>query len=138
MTLITPGCPMSDSIAGGRREGTADDLRHLPGRRRPGLGAALGARDDDRARQARARLDVNGGVLVMATLDVRPMIAAGKEPFDAIMAAVGGLGSEEELELFAPLDPIPLYQVLSARGFTHETESLGGGDYRVVFRREVG
>ena len=74
----------------------------------------------------------------MATLDVRPMIAAGKEPFDAIMAAVGGLGSEEEFELFAPLDPIPLYQVLGARGFTHETESLGGGDYRVVFRREVG
>jgi uncharacterized protein (DUF2249 family) len=71
----------------------------------------------------------------MATLDVRPMMAEGKEPFDAIMGAVGALGPQEELELLAPLDPTPLYQVLGAQGFTHETSSLGGGDYRVVFRR---
>lgn len=74
----------------------------------------------------------------MAMLDVRPMMAAGKEPFDAIMGAVGGLRPGEEFELFAPLEPIPLYQVLGARGFAHETEALGGGDFRVVFRREVG
>jgi uncharacterized protein (DUF2249 family) len=73
----------------------------------------------------------------MATLDVRPMMAAGSEPFDAIMGVVGGLNSEEVFELFAPLDPIPLYQVLGAQGFSHETEALGGGDYRIVFRREV-
>ena len=73
----------------------------------------------------------------MAMLDVRQKMAVGKEPFDAIMTAVGELGPEEELELFAPLDPIPLYQVLGAQGFSHQTESLGGGDYRVVFRRKV-
>lgn len=73
----------------------------------------------------------------MAMLDVRQMMAVGKEPFDAIMAAVGELGPEEEFELFAPLDPIPLYQVLGAQGFSHQTEALSGGDYRVVFRREV-
>lgn len=74
----------------------------------------------------------------MVTLDVRPMMAGGKEPFDVIMAAVARLASGEEFELFAPLDPTPLYQVLGARGFTHETESLGKGDYRVVFHPEVG
>ena len=73
----------------------------------------------------------------MARLDVRPMMAAGKEPFDAIMGVVGDLGPDEEFELVAPLDPVPLYQVLGARGFGHQTESLGGGDYRVVFRREA-
>ena len=73
----------------------------------------------------------------MAILDVRPMMAAGNEPFDAIMGAVGGLKPDEEFELFAPLDPIPLYQVLGAQGFTHETEALGGGDYRIIFRRGV-
>jgi uncharacterized protein (DUF2249 family) len=72
----------------------------------------------------------------MATLDVRPIMAAGNEPFDAIMGAVGGLKSDEEFELLAPLDPVPLYQVLGAQGFSHETESLGGGDFRVVFRRK--
>lgn len=74
----------------------------------------------------------------MATLDVRPMMAEGGEPFDAIMAAVAGLEKGEDFELLAPLDPIPLYQVLGPRGFVHETESLGKGDYRIVFRREVG
>ena len=74
----------------------------------------------------------------MAILDVRPMMAAGGEPFDAIMGAVGGLRPEEEFELFAPLDPVPLYEVLSAQGFNHQTWALGGGDYRIVFRREVG
>lgn len=73
----------------------------------------------------------------MVTLDVRPLMAAGKEPFNAIMGVVGGLGPEEEFELFAPLDPVPLYQVLGERGFSHKTEALGGGDYRVVFRREL-
>ena len=72
----------------------------------------------------------------MTTLDVRPMMAAGNEPFDAIMGAVTGLQPEEELELLAPLDPIPLYQVLGAQGFSHETEALGGGDFRVVFHRK--
>jgi len=31
----------------------------------------------------------------MAMLDVRQMMAVGKEPFDAIMTAVGELGPEE-------------------------------------------
>ena len=70
----------------------------------------------------------------MSKLDVRPILARGEEPFDAIMSAVAGLGPGEELELTASLDPVPLYSVLGARGFEHSTEALGGGDYRVVFR----
>ena len=71
----------------------------------------------------------------MATLDVRPMMAEGNDPFGAIMRVVEGLGPDEEFELLAPLKPVPLYEVLGARGFQHQTWSLGGGDYRVVFRR---
>ena len=74
----------------------------------------------------------------MATLDVRPMMAEGGEPFDAIMSTVKSLEAGEEFELIAPLEPIPLYEVLGISGFTHQTESLGRGDYRVIFRREVG
>ena len=70
----------------------------------------------------------------MATLDVRGVLAEGRDPFAAIMQTVGALGPGEELELLGPLDPVPLYQVLGARGFAHETEDIGGGDYRVVFR----
>ena len=74
----------------------------------------------------------------MKKLDVRPLMAEGQEPFDAIMGAVAGLEPGEEFELTAPLEPVPLYQVLGARGFSHQTEPLGGGDYRVVFRSAGG
>lgn len=74
----------------------------------------------------------------MKKLDVRQLMARGEEPFDLIMAAVAELDPGDEFELTAPLDPVPLYQVLGARGFAHKTENLGGGDYRVVFRPEGG
>lgn len=73
----------------------------------------------------------------MAILDVRPMMLAGEEPFETIMDVVARLEAQEELELLAPLQPVPLYHVPGARGFSHETESLGQGEYRVVFRREA-
>lgn len=73
----------------------------------------------------------------MATLDVRPMLAAGDDPFNAIMDTIAGLGPDEAFELLAPLDPLPLYQVLGSRGFAHDTEQLDGGDYRIVFRRDI-
>ncbi len=71
----------------------------------------------------------------MATVDARPIIADGGEPFDAIMAAVAGLAGDEELEILAPFEPVPLEGVLSSQGFTYEAVELGGGDWRVTFRR---
>ena len=71
----------------------------------------------------------------MATLDVRAMMREGGEPFQAIMSAVENLAAAEDFELLAPLDPEPLKQLLLTRGFTPETEALGGGDFRVLFRR---
>jgi uncharacterized protein (DUF2249 family) len=62
------------------------------------------------------------------------MMAAGADPFATIMQAVDGLEPGEGLELLAPLDPVPLYHVLGARGFEHETQDLGKGDFRVLFR----
>ena len=70
----------------------------------------------------------------MVSLDVRPMMAEGREPFTEIMRTVELLRPGEEFELVAPLDPLPLYQVLAAQGFAHETQDIGGGDFRVVFR----
>ncbi len=73
----------------------------------------------------------------MARLDVRPLMAEGKDPFSDIMEVVQGLRPGEEFELVAPLEPSPLYNALAARGFEHETEALGGGDYRVRFYRST-
>lgn len=61
----------------------------------------------------------NGPVI---SLDVRPLLAAGEEPFDAIMAAVAELPSDGILEITAPFEPVPLYKALAAHGLTHVTE----------------
>jgi len=71
----------------------------------------------------------------MATLDVRPIIARGEEPFDIIMETVSTLGPREPLELFAPFEPVPLFSVLEAQGFKHDAQPIGNGDYRVIFQK---
>ena len=71
----------------------------------------------------------------MAIVDARPIIAAGEEPFDAIMAAVASLSDGEELVILAPFEPVPLEGVLSSQGFTYDAVALGNGDWQVTFGR---
>jgi len=66
-------------------------------------------------------------------LDVRPMLAAGEEPFDAIMAAAQHVGAGKVLELVAPFEPVPLYGVLGRLGFAHATEARPDGAFVVRF-----
>ncbi|MCO5130534.1 MAG: DUF2249 domain-containing protein [Xanthobacteraceae bacterium] len=66
-------------------------------------------------------------------VDVRPILRAGGEPFGAIMAAVTKLQPGEGLRLLATFKPVPLFQVLGARGFSHEAREIGGGDWEVLF-----
>ncbi len=69
-------------------------------------------------------------------LDVRATIKSGGEPFDDIMQAVRELPPGEDLVLLAPFDPVPLFGVLGAQGFSHTSEALPGGDFRVRFSRK--
>lgn len=71
----------------------------------------------------------------MTTVDARPIIASGGEPFEAIMAAAASLADGEDLVVLAPFEPVPLEGVLSAQGFSYEVADLGGGDWRATFRR---
>jgi len=71
----------------------------------------------------------------MATIDARPIIAAGDEPFDAIMAAVASLAEGEDLIVLAPFEPVPLEGVLSSEGFSYEVTELASDNWRVTFRR---
>ncbi len=71
----------------------------------------------------------------MATLDARPIIAAGEEPFDQIMAAVAELKDNEEFVILAPFEPVPLEGVLSSQGFSYDAVAIGNGDWQVTFRR---
>lgn len=69
------------------------------------------------------------------TIDVRPIIASGEKPFDAIMAEVDALGEGEVLVVLAPFEPTHLEETLAERSFTHRADQLDGGDFCVTFAR---
>ena len=62
-------------------------------------------------------------------------VAAGAAPCEPSLAAATALEDGEELVVLAPFEPVPLEGVLSSQGFSYEAEDLGGGDWRVTFRR---
>ena len=66
-------------------------------------------------------------------LDVRPILAEGGEPFQAIMAAVESLAPGEGLTLLAPFKPQPLFSVMERKGFLYQVSALDGGDFEVRF-----
>lgn len=74
----------------------------------------------------------------IVTLDVRPMLAGGQEPFTAVLQAAEALGPAQTLRLIAPFRPVPLMGVLRNRGFTCAETSLGGDLWQVDFRPAPG
>lgn len=71
--------------------------------------------------------------IAFVDVDVRPILRAGGEPFGKIMEAVNALKAGEGLRLLATFKPVPLLQVLGARGFEHEMRELDDGDWEVLF-----
>lgn len=67
------------------------------------------------------------------TLDVRPHLARGEEPFAAIMEATRTLEPGQALRLLAPFRPVPLFAVMANHGFTAEERALPGGLWEVLF-----
>ncbi len=68
-------------------------------------------------------------------LDVRPELAQGGEPFVRIMEAANAIQPGGTLVIIAPFEPVPLYDVLGARGFSHETKKVAADEWRVEFAR---
>lgn len=68
-------------------------------------------------------------------LDVRPMIAAGQEPFASIMKAAAQVEEGGTLLLDAPFDPAPLRRVLAGKGFASQGRKIADGHWRIAFRR---
>jgi len=74
----------------------------------------------------------------IVTLDVRPILAAGQEPFAAVMQAAEALGPGQTLRLIAPFRPLPLLSMLRNRGFTFAETPLGGDLWQVDFHPAPG
>ncbi len=68
-------------------------------------------------------------------LDVRPELAQGGEPFVRIMEAAYTIQPSGTLVLIAPFEPVPLYDVLGAQGFSHDTKKVAADEWIVEFTR---
>lgn len=68
-------------------------------------------------------------------LDVRPILAEGKDPFHMIMKMAGELATGQALRIINDFDPIPLVQLLGKRGFQTWGEVPEGGVFHTYFFR---
>ena len=70
------------------------------------------------------------------TLDVRPILSAGAEPFGKIRASIDALGDNEGLSVIAPFLPSPLIEKLESEGFQSRVERQVGRGWVVHFWKD--
>jgi len=69
------------------------------------------------------------------TLDIRPLLNHGKEPFSVIRTAVDSLKPSEGLILITPFLPSPLIELLQNEGFHARPERRTDGSWQTAFNR---
>jgi len=70
-------------------------------------------------------------------MDVRPLIAAGEEPFPKIRRRADALQRGEGLVVIAPFLPSPLVENLRGDGFASRIERGQDGHWMVYFWRDA-
>lgn len=69
------------------------------------------------------------------TLDVRPLMAEGREPFETILMTVAALAPDEDLVLITPFLPSPMIEKLQSEGFAARPERRADGAWQTHFTR---
>jgi uncharacterized protein (DUF2249 family) len=69
------------------------------------------------------------------TLDVRPLLKRGEEPFSAIRGAIDSLKPNEDLLLITPFLPSPLIELLQNEGFHARPERSSDGSWQTFLSR---
>lgn len=72
--------------------------------------------------------------VALAALDVRPILAGGDDPLDAILAALEGVTADGLLRLTAPFQPRPLIALLSQRGYSPSVWQDSDGAWQLAIR----
>ncbi len=70
-------------------------------------------------------------------MDVRPVLKAGRDPLDQILAQVDRLAPEDILLIEAPFDPIPLRRLMADRGFDSHVTRVTEGHWQAYFHRQI-
>ncbi len=71
----------------------------------------------------------------IVTLDVRPILSGGVDPFDEIMKTIKGMKEEEILLIINTFEPVPLLNILQKRGYTYHTERPEPGVVRCYLQK---
>ncbi len=71
-------------------------------------------------------------------IDVRPLLAKGRDPFTIVVEAAENVEMGAFLILDAPFDPAPLRRVLANKGFLSVGRPVEPGYWRICFRRGSG
>lgn len=71
----------------------------------------------------------------VSRLDVRPILALGRDPFREIMAVAAEVPAGGTLLVIAPFNPLPLRDVLGGKGFRSEALQTDAGIWEVTFVR---
>ena len=71
------------------------------------------------------------------TLDLRPILAKGVEPFSRIRERIDALEPGEGLSVIAPFLPSPLIEKLGSEGFESRVERQVGGVKDFMLCREA-
>lgn len=69
------------------------------------------------------------------TLDVHEITNPDSEVLAEIMQTASSLEPGQGLRLLAAFRSVPLFEVMSQRGYSHTERELGGGTWEVVFTR---
>jgi len=70
------------------------------------------------------------------TIDVRPLMAKGTEPFGTIRSQVDALKAGQGLTVIAPFLPSPLIEKLHSEGFRSTAQHQPDGAWAVNFWRD--
>jgi len=68
---------------------------------------------------------------------VRSDVHAGDSPCNKIHSAIEPVRDGEHLRLLVPFEPGPLYGIVRNNGLGHQSRELGGGDWGVLFGRNI-
>lgn len=70
-------------------------------------------------------------------VDTRPIFERGETPCALIEDAAANTAPGGKFVLLVPFEPIPVYAKLGREGFTHHTERLPDGTWRVEFTKQA-
>lgn len=70
--------------------------------------------------------------LEKVTLDVRPILESGEDPFNKIMAELKTMDDEKALLIINTFEPIPLLNILKDKGYSYQTTRPNDGEVHTL------